>query len=85
RAGSGSGPGDAGVAATIEEIAFEGPSVRCLLRTAGGVSFAALLPSGAPRPDGATLERGSTIVATFDERAVRLLPVDDGGAGSEPA
>ncbi|MBU6283010.1 ABC transporter ATP-binding protein [bacterium] len=71
------GSGAPGVAVCIEEIAFEGPSLRCLLRTADGRALSALLPAAEGALDGAAIERGASLVATFEPGAARLLPADD--------
>ena len=69
----------------VEEIAFEGPSVRCLLRAASGRTLSALLPAAEAALDGAPLERGASLLATFDPRAARLLPAEEPVAEGDDA
>ena len=71
-------PGGAGVAVRLEEMAFEGPNVRCRTRAQGGESVTALLPAGAELLADGGGEPGASLLAVLDERAAQLLPVDDG-------
>ncbi len=71
------GAGDQAVAAHVEEIAFEGPTVRCLLRAANGDAICALLPAR----EAGGFARGDAVGAYFAPEKALLLPPRDDAAG----
>ncbi len=60
-----------GVAATLTAAVFQGPVVRCVLKTSDGVEVIAHVGSEGPRP---TLETGRSYRLAWDATAARLLP-----------
>jgi len=59
-----------GIEATVREIVFQGPVLRCLLRDAAGDEILAHI-DGAERPD--NLAVGATVWAAWDAAGARLL------------
>ena len=60
-----------GVSATLTAAVFQGPVVRCVLKTSDGVEVIAHVGSEGPRP---TLETGRSYRLAWDAAAARLLP-----------
>ncbi len=59
------------LAATVHDVVFQGPVVRCLLRAADGTELVAHL---GPEYAGGALHPGQTIWLNWDDDAARLLP-----------
>ncbi|MFN8647343.1 MAG: ABC transporter ATP-binding protein [Gemmatimonadales bacterium] len=60
-----------GISATLTAAVFQGPVVRCVLKTSDGVEVIAHVGSEGPRP---TLETGRSYRLAWDAAAARLLP-----------
>ena len=59
------------LAATVHDVVFQGPVVRCLLRASDGTELVAHL---GPEYAGGALHPGQTIWLNWDDDAARLLP-----------
>ena len=72
-----SGNGSAGpnaLSTTVTSVVFQGPVVRCALRTAGGIAIVAHVGPDHPLPD---VRPGQALWITWDAEAARLLPPSD--------